>query len=341
MSRISLAHGSGGTETSKLIQQLILNRVPDWMKNLNGGVGLDYPDDSAALPIPGGYVVTTIDAYTVSPIFFPGGDLGKLAAAGTINDLLMLGGRPVAVLDAIVVEEGVEMAVLSRIADSMLDILRDEGVCLVGGDIKVMPRGQLDGVVVATAGIGFASKLIVDKNIEPGDKVIVTGPIGEHGAAILAAQQKIESSEFKSDVSPLTRLMLPLIESYIDEIHAARDPTRGGVAMALNDWAKSSNNNIIIHESEIPVREPVANLCEMMGVDPLSLASEGTALLAVSPHVAEEILERIFEMGYRDARIIGEVREKPSSLSLVVLKTLIGGSRILEPPSGEIVPRIC
>lgn len=311
------------------------------MKKPDGGVGLDYPDDSAAIPVPGGYIVTTIDAYTVSPIFFQGGDLGKLAAAGTINDLLMLGGKPAAVLDAIVVEEGVELSVLSRIADSLISTLREEGVCLVGGDIKVMPSGQLDGIIVTTAGIGYASKLIVDKNIRPGDKIIVSGPIGEHGAAILAAQQQIESKEFVSDVSPLTRLMLPLIQSHVDEIHAARDPTRGGVAMALNDWAKSSNTTIVVKESEFPVREPVMNLCEMMGVDPLNLASEGVALLAASPEAADEILSLIQGLGYREARIVGEVRENAASVSLVVLKTLIGGSRILEPPSGEIVPRIC
>ncbi len=341
MGRVSLAHGSGGIETSHLLERLILNRLPDWMKRLGDGLGLDYPDDSAAIPIPGGYIVATIDAYTVSPIFFPGGDLGKLSAAGTINDLLMLGGRPAAVLDAIVVEEGMDMDDLSRIVESMISILRMEGVCLVGGDIKVMPSGQLDGILVTTAGVGYASKLIVDKNIRPGDKIIVTGPIGEHGAAILAAQQGIKSDEFKSDVSPLTRLMLPLIEKYADHIHAARDPTRGGVAMALNDWSKSSDTMIVVYESELPVREPVVNLCEMMGVDPLGLGTVGTALLAVSPEKAGEVLEQIHGLGYNEARIIGEARSRTSSVGLVVLKTLIGGARILEPPSGEIVPRIC
>lgn len=341
MTKISLAHGSGGVETSHLLERLIINRLPDWMKTIERGLGLDFPDDSAALPIPGGYIVVTIDAYTVSPLFFPGGDLGTLAAAGTINDVLMLGGRPSAVLDAIVVEEGTEMEVLSRVIDSMISVLKTEGVRLIGGDLKVMPSGQLDGVVIATAGIGFAQNIIIDKNIKPGDKIIISGTIGDHGAAILAAQQKIESSEFRSDVSPLTKLMLPLIENYSSYIHAARDPTRGGVAMALNDWAKSSETTIILNESELPIREHVANLCEILGVDPLNLASEGAALLAVSPEKAEEILSLIHELGYRDARIIGEARERASSVSLVVLKTLIGGARILEPPSGEIVPRIC
>jgi hydrogenase expression/formation protein HypE len=341
VSKISLAHGSGGIETSQLLARLILNRLPEWMKSPDGGLGLDFPDDSAAIPVGSGYVVTTIDAYTVSPIFFPGGDLGKLAAAGTINDILMLGGKPVAVLDAIVIEEGTSMDDLSRLVGSMISLLQEEKVCLVGGDIKVMPRGQLDGILITTAGIGVASKIIADKNIRPGDKIIISGTIGEHGAAILAAQQGIKSDEFKSDVSPLTKLMLPLIEDYAEDIHAARDPTRGGVAMALNDWARGSQTMIVMYESELPIREPVVNLCEMMGVDPLNLASEGTALLAVSPEKAEEVLSRMHELGYREARIIGEARERASSVGLVVLKTLIGGARILEPPSGELVPRIC
>lgn len=311
------------------------------MKTLNNGLGLDFPDDSAAIPVPGGYVVTTIDSYTVSPIFFPGGDLGKLAAAGTLNDILMLGGKPVAVLDAIVVEEGTDMADLYRVVNSMISVLREEGVRLMGGDIKVMPSRQLDGILITTSGIGFASKLIVDKNIKPGDKIIITGNIGDHGAAILAAQQKIQTDEFRSDVAPLTRLMIPLIESFSDSIHAARDPTRGGVAMALNDWARSSDTTIVIYESELPIREPVVNLCEMMGIDPLSLASEGTALLAVHPDQADQVISLLHELGYREAKAIGEAREKTSSLGLVVLKTVIGGARILEPPSGEIVPRIC
>ncbi|MEM4274110.1 MAG: hydrogenase expression/formation protein HypE [Candidatus Caldarchaeum sp.] len=341
MSKISLAHGSGGVETQRLLERLFINRLPAWMKKLENGLGLDFPDDAAAIPVQDGYFVSTIDSYTVSPVFFPGGDLGKLAAAGTINDLLMLGARPLAVMDAVVVEEGTALDDLTKLVDSMIAVLRDERVCLIGGDMKVMPKGQLDGVLITTAGLGFAAKLIVDNNIKPGDKIIATGPLGEHGAAILAAQQKIFSQEFQSDVKPLTKVLLPIIEKYVEDIHAARDPTRGGAAMVLNDWARGSDVMLVVYESELPLREPVVNLCEMLGVDPLTLASEGAALLAVSPETVKEILDMLHDNGCSEARVIGEAREKTSSIGLVVLKTLVGGARILEPPSGEIVPRIC
>jgi hydrogenase expression/formation protein HypE len=341
MHKISLAHGSGGIETASLLQSVIFDNVPGWLKKVGTGLGIDFPDDSAAIPVPGGYMTVSIDAYTVNPIFFPGGDLGKLAAAGTINDILMGGGKPIAALDAIVVQEGVEVEVLKEVVDSMIGVFKEEGVALIGGDLKVMPSKHLDGIVVTTAGLGFAEKPISDKNITPGDKIIVTGPVGEHGAAILASQQNTPSHEFKSDVAPLTKLMIPIINEFVDHIHAARDPTRGGVAMCLNDWAKNSATTIVCNESDIPIREPVSNLCEMMGIDPLNLASEGVAMLAVAPDVAEQVLELIHRHGYRDARIIGEARKSTSTLDLVVLKTLIGGYRILEPPSGELVPRIC
>ncbi len=311
------------------------------MKKVENGLGIDFPDDSAAIPILDGYVVLTIDSYTVSPILFPGGDLGKLAAAGTINDVLMLGGTPIAALDAIIVEEGLETSLLTRIVDSMISVFMDENVKLIGGDLKVMPKGQLDKAVITTACVGFARRLIVDNGLRPGDKVIITGNIGEHGAAILAAQHQIETREFSSDVAPLSNLMIPLIREMGEDIVAARDPTRGGVAMVLNDWARSTKTNILIHESELPIRDAVANLCEMLGIDPLALASEGTALLGVRPGSAEAALEFIHGLGFKSARIIGEVREPQTSASLVVMKTLIGGYRILEPPSGEIVPRIC
>jgi hydrogenase expression/formation protein HypE len=341
LARITLAHGSGGLETGALLRQLIFSRVPDRLKKVEKGLGIDFPDDSAAIPIPGGYLVLTIDSYTVSPLIFPGGDLGKLAAAGTINDVLMLGGIPMAALDAVIVEEGLEASLLTRLVDSMISIFVKENVSLIGGDLKVMPSGQLDKAVITTACVGFAQRLIIDNNLRPGDKIIMTGNMGEHGAAILAAQHQIESREFSSDVGPLTSLMAPLIREYGDGLTAARDPTRGGVAMVLNDWARSTNTTILVYESELPLRDVVSNLCEMLGVDPLALASEGAAILGVRPSQAEEILDMVYDLGYRDARVIGEVKESQTAANLVVMKTLIGGYRILEPPSGEIVPRIC
>ncbi|MCX8201466.1 MAG: hydrogenase expression/formation protein HypE, partial [Candidatus Caldarchaeum sp.] len=334
--------GSGGLETSKLLERLVFTKVPQRLKTVEKGLGIDFPDDSAAIPLKdGGYLVVTVDSYTVSPVFFPGGDLGMLAAAGTINDVLMLGGKPVAALDSLVVEEGLEYSVVQRVFESMVDVFMTEDVKLVGGDFKVMPKGQLDQIIISATGLGFAEKIIADKNIAAGDKIIVSGWLGEHGAAVLAAQHRFDSSEFTSDVKPLTKLMMPVIEEFVEYIDAARDPTRGGLSMVLHDWARSSNLSIFVDEVEIPVREPVSNLCEMMGIDPLSLASEGVAVLAVKPHAAEQILETMHSAGFRDARIIGEVRENIRSTSFVVMKTVIGGYRVLEPPTGEIVPRIC
>lgn len=344
MEKISLAHGSGGREMTQLLEEFVFCRLPSWMKLVEGGLGIDFPDDAAAIPISENkYIVLTTDSYTVNPIFFPGGDIGKLAASGTINDVLMLGGKPVAALDSIVVEEGLEKEILEKILGSMFNVFASLRVRLIGGDFKVMPRGQLDKVIITTVGIGIAEHLIVDKNLKPGDKIIVSGPIAEHGAAIYAAQKglTLEEHELRSDVKPLTDLMIPLIEKYSKYIHAASDPTRGGLAMVLNSWASISNTTILIDEEKIPIRKPVMSYCQMLGLDPLVLASEGIAVLGVEEEHAEEILETMHRIGYRDAEIIGEVREKKEEVSLVVVKTSIGGYRILEPPVGEIVPRIC
>lgn len=344
MEKITLAHGSGGREMSQLLEELIFSKLPSWMKLLEGGLGIDFPDDAAAIPIGRKkYIIVTTDSYTVNPIFFPGGDIGMLAASGTINDVLMLGGAPIAALDSIVVEEGLEKETLNEVLKSMFNVFTDSRVRLIGGDFKVMPRGQLDKIIITTVGLGVAETLIVDRNLKPGDKIIISGPIAEHGAAIYAAQRglALEEHELRSDVKPLVDLMIPLIRMYGEHIHAASDPTRGGLAMTLNNWASSSNTSITIYEEKIPIREPVMSYCQMLGLDPLVLASEGAAVLGVDGEIAEEVLETMHRLGYRDAVTIGEAREKKEDISLVVVKTIIGGYRILEPPIGEIVPRIC
>ncbi|MGC8994467.1 MAG: hydrogenase expression/formation protein HypE, partial [Pyrobaculum sp.] len=307
---IRLAHGAGGVETSQILDLLFFSRG-DILKKVEGGVGLDFPDDAAAIPIGDGrYLVVTVDSYTVNPPFFPGGDIGVLAASGSINDVLMMGGRPIAMLDAVVVEEGFPMEDLKKIMDSMMRVLREEGVALIGGDFKVMPRGQLDKIVITTVGIGVAERLIVDKP-RPGDKIIVSGYLGDHGAVILAKQMGLDeggsSGGLVSDVRPLTRLMLPLVEKYGNYIHAARDPTRGGLAMVLNDWAKAAGAVIVVEEEAIPIRPQVASYANMLGVDPLALASEGAAVLAVDPSAAEEVLEQMKRLGFEHAAVIGEV----------------------------------
>ncbi len=340
---VSLAHGSGGKETQELLQFIVLSLLDEEMKRVKGGVGTDELDDGAAIPLPGGgYAVVTVDSYTVKPPFFPGGDIGELAASGTINDLLMMGAKPLAMMDAIVVQEGFPVEDLKRITQSLVGTLRRVGVSLVGGDLKVIPSGGLDGVVITTAGIGFAERLIVDSRLRPGDRIIVTGTVGEHGAAILAAQEgfKVEG-EIRSDVAPLHDLMLPLLEEHGPSIHAAQDPTRGGISQTLNEWASKTGYLIKVEEDKIPLREEVRAFTEMLGIDPLSLASEGRAVLGVEGSEAEDILNFLWDLGFQDASIVGEVRESERYGGMVVIKTVTGGLRILEPPSGVIVPRIC
>lgn len=345
MSVVKLSHGSGGVETSEIVERLFISKLADSLKRVEGGVGLDFPDDAAAIPMgDGSYLVVTVDSYTVNPPFFPGGDIGVLAASGSINDVLMMGGRPLAMLDAVIAEEGLPMETLERITNSFLSVLRSEGVALIGGDFKVMPKGQLDKVVITTVGIGVAKRPIVDKPRD-GDKIIVSDYVGDHGAVILMMQmgdvEKPEELSLRSDVKPLTKLMLPLLDRYGDYIHAARDPTRGGLSMVLNDWAKAGGGVIVVEEDAVPVRPEVASYANMLGIDPLHLASEGVAVLAVDPTVADEVVKLARSLGFSNARVIGEFKSAERHKGYALLKTSVGGLRILEPPRGELVPRIC
>ncbi|MCC6053655.1 MAG: AIR synthase related protein, partial [Desulfurococcaceae archaeon] len=253
---------------------------------------------------------------------------------------------PIAVLDSIVVEEGFSMRDLEVIVDSMISILEDEGVALIGGDFKVMPRGQVDKIVITTTAIGVAENPILDRP-RPGDKILVSDYVGEHGAVVLLMQlgltnvEEISKGLLKSDVKPLTKLMLPLVEKYRDCITAARDPTRGGLAGVLYEWAIKTGTLVVIDESQVPVREPVKRYSESLGVDPLYLASEGVAVLALRSECSEEVLEYVRKLGFENARIIGEVRESEMFRGYIAAETPVGGLRVVEPPRGELVPRIC
>ncbi|MEM1685070.1 MAG: hydrogenase expression/formation protein HypE [Acidilobaceae archaeon] len=345
---VTLAHGSGGVETQDLLHKLLFSRVEDPLKKVTGGAGIDILDDGALIPTRGGgYIVISTDAYTVNPPFFPGGNIGVLAASGSINDVLMMGGKPIAILDSIIVEEGFPIDQLEVIVESFIRILREESIALIGGDFKVMPKGHIDKIVITTTAMGIASKPIID-NPRPGDKIIVSDYIGDHGAVILFLQMGLEDSIeelsqglLKSDVKPLTKLMIPLIERYIEYINAARDPTRGGLAGVLNDWAHKTGTVIIIDENSIPIRESVSRYTEMTGIDPLYLASEGVSVISVNAEYANEVLEYMHNLGFTNARIIGEVRLSEKYKGYVLMKTSVGGFRILEPPRGELVPRIC
>ena len=339
LSKITLAHGAGGYETSELIRKLIVEVFK--IKRIGDGVGLSELDDAATIPIGNGKsIAITVDSYTVKPHFFPGGDIGKLAATGTINDLAVIGAEPIAFMDSIVVEEGFPLEDLKKIINSYKSVLEEYGIALIGGDLKVMPRDSLDGIIISSTGIGLLNDIpLLDSMVKPGDKVIVTGAIGDHGAAILAAQLGIEEIDVKSDCKPI----LPAIRiaKKIGGIRAAKDPTRGGIAMALNEFSSKSNVDIVVYEDSIPVHEEVRALAEMTGIDVYALASEGQALIAVSSDKAEEVVEELRRNGFSEASIIGEARKPIGSKPRVYLKTMVGGTRLLEAPRGELVPRIC
>ncbi|MCE4609270.1 MAG: hydrogenase expression/formation protein HypE [Desulfurococcales archaeon] len=342
--RILLSHGGGGKETHEIIEKLVKRLVPPEYWKTPEGTGLDLLDDASHIKLTNNHIAVTIDSYTVDPIEFPGGDIGKLAASGTINDLLMSGAKPIAALDSIIVEEGFEVEKLAKIIDNMVETFINNNVSIIGGDFKVVPNDSLDGIIITTTGIGVVIHPIRDDRIMEGDKIIVTGPVGNHGAAILSARGTYGLKvDIKSDVAPLTSLMIPLIEEYGPYIGGAGDPTRGGVAMLLNEWAKKNDVLIYIDESKIPIRDEVKAYADLIGVDPLALASEGVAVIAVRPDHAEKVLERIHELGLREASIIGEVRapKHERHKGIVIAKTTAGGFRIVEEPSGEIVPRIC
>jgi len=334
---VKLSHGSGGIDTLELIKEITKDVK---LRKIGKGIGLDELDDSALIPLnEERFLAITVDSYTVNPIFFPGGDIGKLAAAGTINDLVVMGAKPLAVLDAVVVEEGFSKKDLHKVLNSFKQVLKEEGVALIGGDFKVMPRGSLDKIVISTVGIGIVHKdsVILDSGLRVGDKIIVSGTIGDHGAVILALQLGIDIGNLKSDCEPLTKVMEKAIK--VGGVHAAKDPTRGGLLMALHELAEKSGVTIVIDEAKVPIKEEVRACCEMLGVDPLSLACEGKVVLGVDQDIADELVSSLHDLGYKDAAIIGEVNNIEPGL--VLAKSLVGGLKILEPPLGEIVPRIC
>jgi len=342
---VRLEHGAGGSEMLEFIIKYIVSRVPPELRNPPEGFGLDFLDDGALIKVgEGEYLALTIDSYTVKPLRFPGGDIGKLAASGTINDLLMMGARPLALVDAIVVEEGVEESLVEEVIRSFAETAASVGVFIVGGDFKVMPKGSLDTVVVTAAGVGFTRTPLVDRSISPGDAIVVSGPVGDHGAVIAAAQLGLleRVRGLSSDVKPLNDLMIPLLERYGTHLKAARDPTRGGLASVLSEWAKGVRLAIVIDREAVPVREATRSFLELLGVDPLNSASEGVAVLAVSKEAKDEVVEYMRKLGYVDAAVVGEVVEPrtPFLRGRVVVKSEVGGYTILEP-NPQLTPRIC
>ena len=332
---ISLDHGSGGLASQNLIGDLFL-------KYLTSPLLRDL-EDCAVLGEHDGRIAFTTDSYVVDPLFFPGGDIGALAVHGTINDLCMRGARPIALSLALIIEEGFALADLERVIASVGRCSEEAGVAGVTGDTKVVPRGKADRLFINTAGIGMVSHRceISGKRARPGDAVLVSGTLADHGITIMSSQAGIAiGGDIKSDTQPLHRLVGALLEDYNCQVHVLRDPTRGGLATTLCEIAASSRVRISLDEDQLPIRPAVAAACEMIGLDPLYLANEGKCVLICDAQVEKEILHLLRSLPEgRDAALIG--RAGAGNDGRVSLTTRIGGSRLLEPLTGLPLPRIC
>lgn len=334
--KISLSHGAGGKAMMDLIKDIILKEVK--LKSA-GEVGLDALDDGATISLGDKTLVLTTDSHTVKPLFFPGGDIGRLSISGTVNDMAMMGARPLAMACAVVVEEGFPVADLERIFRSMNAASEEASCPLVTGDFKVMERGALDGAVITTTGVGLAEVLVTDRGLRPGDKIIVTGTIGDHGITILAHREGIDMEvDLVSDVAPIWETIEAALK--VGGITAMKDPTRGGLNAALNEMASKANVGIVIREADIPILDAVGSASEMLGIDPLQITNEGKAVIGVNPKKCQDVLAAIKKTKYgQNAFIIGEVvDDNPGD---VVMETVVGGRRLLESPVGDPAPRIC
>ena len=348
---ITMLHGAGGTA----MHDLIRNYVVKYFGGANiAEVPLEAMDDAAVV----GDIVLKSDSHAVKPIFFPGGDIGRLAVCGTVNDIAVLGAEPYALTCGFILEEGLALADFERILASMQQTCMEAGVNIVTGDTKVVEKGSLGGCIINTSGIGrrttalekslkvvkqfrsnFKARWVLDSSVEAGDKIVLSGTVGDHGLAVLSAQEGLSfGSGIKSDVKPLNRLIQRLLTE-VGGIVAMKDPTRGGLADALNEFSEKSKMGILIREGKIPVREDVRAACEMLGLDPFEVGNEGKIIIAVVKEKTEEVLEllRTTEEG-REAEIIGEAT---LGFKGVAMQTVVGGKRIIARPVGDPVPRIC
>ena len=328
---ITLDYGSGGKKTSRLIENII---VPAFSNPALNAMG-----DGAVLPGAGEIAFST-DSFVVDPIFFPGGDIGKLSVCGTVNDLAMCGAEPKYLSCAFIIEEGLESEKLEKIVASIRDAARSAGVQIVTGDTKVVERGRGDKIYINTAGIGVMKYPgLSPKNIRPGDKVIVSGTVGDHGTAVMLARNGMMQGELKSDCAALNGLADAIL-SLGAGVRVLRDPTRGGVATTLNEFTEGTALSIELEEEQIPVRPQVRAACDMLGLEPLYCANEGKLLAVVSPEDTERVLARMRELPEgADAAVIGTVSDRHPGR--VVMKTAFGGTRILQKLAGAQLPRIC
>ncbi|MBK8987735.1 MAG: hydrogenase expression/formation protein HypE [Chloroflexi bacterium] len=331
---VIMGHGSGG----KLSHDLIAARFLPSFDN----VILRAGNDAGVVQINQTNLALSTDSHVVWPLFFPGGDIGKLAVCGTVNDVAMMGARPLYLTAGFILEEGLEIGLLERIVESMQAAAAEAGVQIVAGDTKVVERGKADGVYINTAGVGLMQPgiNIGGAQAQPGDVVIVSGMLGDHGIAVLGARGDLGiETAVTSDVAPLNHMVTAML-SASEHIHVLRDPTRGGLATTLNEIARQSNVGIIIHEDKLPIRPAVRAACEMLGFDPLYIANEGKLVAVAARQDADAVLAAIRQSPYgADAVIIGEVQA--AAHGRVLLKTNFGSSRIVDMLMGEILPRIC
>ncbi len=343
-----MAHGAGGSVMQSLIKHYILKHLG----GSNAEVPLEALDDAGVIQ----GIVLKSDSYTVKPLFFPGGDIGRLAVSGTINDICMLGAEPLALAAGFVLEEGFNLSELDKILASMRNTCDEAGVSIITGDTKVMERGALDKFVINSSGVGkrspaldqnlaevrkfrnFETQWLLDSNIRNGDKIILSGTIGDHGIAVLSAREGYGfETRVESDAAPLNRIINRMLQ--IGGIVAMKDPTRGGLSNLLNEWSDKSRIGILLYEQSIPVGEGVRAACEMLGLDVMEIGNEGKVVAAVVPERAEQILAALRETPHgKEAAIIGEAT---AEFDVVAMETVVGGRRIIPQPAGDPVPRIC
>ena len=333
--KILLDHGAGGKASHELVTELFIRHF--------GGQEPSSLEDSAILELGPGRVAFSTDTFTVTPIFFPGGDIGELAVNGTVNDVAMRGARPLYLSAGFILEEGLDFTVLDRVVASMARAAAEAGVRIVAGDTKVVPRGAADKMFINTSGLGVVPDgvSISSTMARPGDTVIISGTMGDHGMAVLCQREGLSlSNPIRSDTAALSGMVEEIIKAGGSGVHVLRDPTRGGVGTTLNEIALSSGAGIFLEEESLPVREAVRGACDILGLDPIYVANEGKLLAIVDPAVADQVLEVIRRHKHgREAARIGRVSEKRPGQ--VFLNTMVGGTRIVDMLTGEQLPRIC
>jgi hydrogenase expression/formation protein HypE len=335
---VTLMHGAGGRAMRALVEDTLAAGFPAGVGDV---IGLAAMDDGAAIPMGDGWLILTTDSHVVHPWDFPGGDIGRLSISGTVNDLAMMGAtEPLGLTSAVVVEEGFALADLERVQASMAAACREAGVTVVTGDTKVMGRGELDGIVINTTGVALARTVVRDCGLAPGDRILMTGTIGDHGIALMAARHGLDfDGGLASDVAPINRLVRVALDAARGGVRAMKDPTRGGVASALHEMAEKSGVGIVVEGERVPVSPAVRSAAEILGLDPFHIANEGKAILGVAAGSAEAVLEALREhpLG-ANAAIVGHCTE--DHVGRVILDTGFG-RRLVTEPEGEPLPRIC